>query len=109
MDLADLHALITLDFIGDIAFGNDLQALTKGTGSRILQLLEIILPELMKCGLFPLRKTFPVLKQTRDMFRAITEIREMGDKAVGDARRNVDQEKTDNAGKFQKIFEILAL
>lgn len=63
----------------------------------------------MKCGLFPLRKTFPVLKKTRAMFRAITEIREMGEKAVSDARRNVDQEKMDHTGKYQKIFEILAL
>jgi hypothetical protein len=55
-DFSSLHVLLTLDFIGEVAYGTDFHALSRGSDCRMLQLFEIILPELMKCGLFPLER-----------------------------------------------------
>ena len=67
----------------------------------------MILPELMKCGLFPLRGKIPIFKETRIMNSAITELRDMAKEAVKDARSKevVDSDKKPE----KKIFEILAL
>ena len=109
MDFSSLHVLLTLDFIGDIAYGVDLHALSQGSDCRILQLFEIVLPELMKCGLFPLRGKIPVLKNTRDMHRAIAELRCMAEKAVKNARQTDDASHEDySKSPSNKIFEILA-
>lgn len=109
VDFSALHILLTLDFIGDVAFGTNLHALSQGLECRILHLFEMILPEMMKCGLFPMRARFPVLRETRIMFRAIAELRGMAEKAVQDARKRhdtADQDLGKRAGN--KIFEILA-
>ncbi|KAI0430740.1 cytochrome P450 46A1 [Xylaria sp. FL1042] len=107
IDLSSLNILLSLDFIGDIAFGTSFNAINQGPDCRIAQLLEMILPELMKCGLFPLRGKIPIFKKTRIMNRAITELRDMAKEAVKDARKNdsADGEKKPD----KKIFEILAL
>ncbi|TGJ80719.1 hypothetical protein E0Z10_g8043 [Xylaria hypoxylon] len=106
--LSELNILLSLDFIGDIAFGTSFNAINQGPDCRIAQLLEMILPELMKCGLFPLRGKIPILQKTRIMNRAITELRNMVKDAVKDARRQglADDGKTK---PDKKIFEILAL
>ena len=67
----------------------------------------MILPELMKCGLFPLRGKIPIFKETRIMNSEITELRDMAKEAVKDARSKevVDSDKKPE----KKIFEILAL
>ncbi|KAL8659388.1 MAG: hypothetical protein Q9226_000464 [Calogaya cf. arnoldii] len=109
VDFASLHVLLSLDFIGDIAYGVDFRALTPGTVSRIPQLLHIVLPELMKCGLFPLRAKFPILKQTREMHSAIAEMRLMAKKAVENARNNPDRSYENRKKSSNKIFEILAM
>ncbi|KAK5626570.1 hypothetical protein RRF57_002285 [Xylaria bambusicola] len=107
IDLSGLNILLSLDFIGDIAFGTSFNAINQGPDCRIAQLLEMILPELMKCGLFPLRGKIPIFKTTRIMNRAITELRDMAKEAVKDARSKeiVDSDKKPE----KKIFEILAL
>ncbi|KAJ8119553.1 hypothetical protein ONZ43_g3518 [Nemania bipapillata] len=110
IDLSSLNILLSLDFIGDIAFGTSFNAINQGPDCRIAQLLEMILPELMKCGLFPLRGKIPIFEKTRIMNRAITELRDMAKDAVKDARRKDLTE--DGNGKVKpdkKIFEILAL
>ncbi|KAI6088749.1 cytochrome P450 46A1 [Hypoxylon rubiginosum] len=106
VDLSSLHILLTLDFVGDIAFGTNLHAISQGRDCRILQLFEIILPELMKCGLFPLRGRFPILQKTRLMYRAIAELRSMAEKAIKDARQKGDEALGTSPRK--KISDILA-
>lgn len=110
LDFSELHILLTLDFIGDIAFGTELNALDQGADCRILQLFDAILPELMKCGLFPLRAKIPIMQKTRDMHKAIAELRTMAEAAVKNSR--MDDNETDEKGATtspgKKIFEILA-
>lgn len=108
VDFSSLHVLLTLDFIGDIAYGVDFHALAHGSDCRIMQLFDIVLPELMKCGLFPWRAKFPILRKTREMHRAVAELRLMAEKAVENVRHGADasQEKPSKIPK--KIFEILA-
>ncbi|KAL8828564.1 MAG: hypothetical protein Q9191_002517 [Dirinaria sp. TL-2023a] len=108
VDFSSLHVLLTLDFIGDIAYGVDFHALAHGSDCRIMQLFDIVLPELMKCGLFPWRAKFPILRKTREMHRAVAELRLMAEKAVENVRHGADasQEKPNKIPK--KIFEILA-
>ncbi|EKM51452.1 uncharacterized protein PHACADRAFT_152212 [Phanerochaete carnosa HHB-10118-sp] len=110
VDLAQLHVLLTLDFVGEVAFGAELRAVRDGAACRILQIFHAVLPELMKCGLFPLRAKVPVFESTRAMHRAIAELRGMARAAVEDARRAHEdsQEKDCGAEKGKKIFEILA-
>ncbi|KAH8164510.1 hypothetical protein CIB48_g3746 [Xylaria polymorpha] len=108
IDLSSLNILLSLDFIGDIAFGTSFNAINQGPDCRIAQLLEMILPELMKCGLFPLRGKIPIFEKTRIMNRAITELRNMAKDAVKDARRN-DSTDDGKTKPDKKIFEILAL
>ncbi len=67
----------------------------------------MILPELMKCGLFPLRGKIPIFKTTRIMNRAITELRNMAKDAVKDVRKIDSADSGKKPDK--KIFEILAL
>ena len=107
VDFSSLHVLLTLDFIGDIAYGVDLQAISQGSDCRILQLLDIILPELMKSGLFPLRAKIPILKRTRDMHRAVLELRSMAEKAVENTRI-IDGTSERSKDPSNKIFAILA-
>lgn len=109
VDFASLNILLSLDVIGDIAYGANLNAISQGAGCRIMQLFDMILPEMMKCGLFPLRAKFPVMKKTRDMFRAIAELRGMADKAVEHVRHGDDCSNEKPGGtRSRKIFEILA-
>lgn len=108
LDFSSLHVLLTLDFIGDIAYGVDFRALAHGSDCRIMQLFEIVLPELMKCGLFPLRAKFPILKKTREMHRAVAELRLMAEKAVENARHTADASNESYSKRSKKIFEILA-
>ncbi|KAL8994465.1 MAG: hypothetical protein Q9169_005574 [Polycauliona sp. 2 TL-2023] len=111
VDFSALHVLLTLDFIGEIAYGVDFRALTPGSDCRIPHLFDIVLPELMKCGLFPMRAKIPIFKATRDMRSAIAELRLMAQKAVESAR-NADAEDDGSLEKGNKkaikIFEILA-
>ena len=108
VDFSSLHVLLTLDFIGEIAYGVDFSALAQGSGCRVMQLFEIVLPELMKCGLFPLRAKFPIMKKTREMHGAIAELRLMAERAVENTR-NTDDTSYENYSKgSKKIFEILA-
>ena len=108
VDFSSFHVLLTLDFIGEIAYGVDFSALAQVSGCRIMQLFEIVLPEIMKCGLFPLRARFPILKKTREMHSAIAELRLMAERAVQNTR-NTDDASDENYGKgSKKIFEILA-
>jgi cholesterol 24(S)-hydroxylase/benzoate 4-monooxygenase len=109
LDFSSLHVLLTLDFIGEVAYGTDLHALSQGSDCRMLQLFDIILPELMKCGLFPLGGKFAVLQETRNMYRAIAELRGMAEKAVENARRREATSKEERGkNSSNKIFEILA-
>lgn len=101
-----LHVLLTLDFVGEIAFGSELRALATGPDCRILRLFKTILPELMKCGLFPLRAKIPILQSTRDMHRAIQELRQMAEDAVL-AAREADMAKGTKEKPPRRLFEIL--
>lgn len=103
-DLSSMHILLTLDFVGSVAFGAELHALEDGEEyCAILQHFRNILPELMKCGLFPLRAKIPILASTRRMHAAINALRDMALSAVRNARE-VDAP----AGEEKRIFEILA-
>lgn len=108
VDFSLLHVILTLDFIGEIAYGVNFRALANVSDCRISQLFEIILPELMKCGLFPLRAKFPILKKTREMHRAIAELRQMAEKAVENVRHTDDTSHENYNKRSKKIFEILA-
>ncbi|KAL9126809.1 MAG: hypothetical protein Q9217_004204 [Psora testacea] len=108
VDFSSLHVLLSLDFIGDIAYGGDFHALAHGSDCRIMQLFDIVLPELMKCGLFPLRAKIPILKRTREMHRAIAELRLMAEKAVENVRHTNDASHEKYNKSSNKIFEILA-
>jgi cholesterol 24-hydroxylase len=105
VDFSSLNVLLTLDFIGDVAYGTELHALAQGPECRILKLFEMVLPELMKCGMFPLRGKVPILRSTRDMYSAIAELKVMAKEAVQNARKDDGMEFE---GKKNKIFEILA-
>jgi cholesterol 24(S)-hydroxylase len=109
VDFSSLHVFLTLGFIGDVTYGTDLHALPQGSDCRMLQLFEIILPEVTRCGLFPLRGKFAVLQKTRNMYRAIAELRGMAEKAMENARRR-EATPREECGKnsSNKIFEILA-
>ena len=110
VDLSSLNILLSLDFIGDIAFGTQLNAIVEGPQCRISQLFEMILPELMKCGLFPLRGKVPIMKKTRIMNRAIAELRGMARDAIRNVRKTPEGQEICGATKpGKKIFEILAL
>lgn len=98
--------LLTLDFIGEVAFGTELHALRDGDNCRILQIFRDVLPELMKCGLFPLRAAIPVLKSTRVMHASIKELRKMAYAAVENARSAGKDDDVYSGSK--RIFEILA-
>ncbi|KAL8812287.1 MAG: hypothetical protein Q9223_001156 [Gallowayella weberi] len=108
VDFSLLHVILTLDFIGEIAYGVDFQALANVSDCRISQLFEIILPELMKCGLFPLRAKLPIMKKTREMHRAIAELRQMAEKAVENVRQTDDAAPETYGKRSKRIFEILA-
>ncbi|KIJ48126.1 hypothetical protein M422DRAFT_248306 [Sphaerobolus stellatus SS14] len=86
LDLSVFHVLLTLDFVGEVAFRTELHAIRDGAGCRILQIFHNILPELMKCGLFPLRARIPIMKNTRAMLSSIKELRDLGHVAVRNAR-----------------------
>lgn len=108
MDISSLNVLLTLDFMGDIAYGVDLHALSQGKNCRIVQLFDTILPELIKCGLFPLRAALPILGRTRRMHRAIDEVRTMAVNAVESARQIHDATKGESENRLSnKIFDIL--
>ena len=107
VDLSTLHVLLTLDFVGEVAFGSELNAIRDGTNCRIYQIFHDVLPELMKCGLFPLRSKIPIMKSTRIMHRGIKELRSMAYTAVQNARAADDKTKDGTGSK--RIFEILAL
>ncbi|KAG9377140.1 CypX Cytochrome P450 [Pyrenophora tritici-repentis] len=104
LDISLLNVLLTLDFIGEVAFGIDLHAMEQGESCRVMQIFQTVLPELMKCGLFPLHAKIPVLKSTRDMHAAIAELRSMADHAVQKCREN----DTPDSKPAKRIFEILA-
>jgi hypothetical protein len=110
VDFSSLHILLTLDFIGEVAYGTELHALSQGSECRILQLFDVVLPELMKCGLFPLRSKIPILKETRAMYRGIAELRSMAANAVQNSRHRKEVNLQDDYGRKRKyrIFEILA-
>ncbi|TLD37843.1 cytochrome P450 46A1 [Venturia nashicola] len=107
VDFSLLNTLLTLDFIGEVAFGIDLHALEQGNSCRIMKIFEIVLPELMKCGLFPLRAKIPVCKSTREMHRAISELRGMAAHAV-ESSRSKDDSLLPQSKSEKRIFEILA-
>ncbi|KAI2488236.1 CypX Cytochrome P450 [Pyrenophora tritici-repentis] len=104
LDISLLNVLLTLDFIGEVAFGIDLHAMEQGESCRVMQIFQTVLLELMKYGLFPLHAKIPVLKSTRDMHAAIAELRSMADHAVQKCREN----NTPDSKPAKRIFEILA-
>lgn len=106
VDMSMLNVLLTLDFVGEVAFGTNLHTLDEGPNCRILQLFDIILPELMKCGLFPLRAKVPVLKSTRNMHKACAELRGKAQEAIKNAR--ADDKLGQNDTKIKRIYELLA-
>ncbi|KAF4586249.1 hypothetical protein EYR38_010524 [Pleurotus pulmonarius] len=106
INLASLHVLLTLDFVGEVAFGTELNAIRDDEDCRTLQIFRDVLPELMKCGLFPLRAKIPVLESTRQMYRSIKELRTMAHTAVSNARSWNEKAGFDSGSK--RIFEILA-
>ncbi|KAL1639396.1 hypothetical protein SLS58_007977 [Diplodia intermedia] len=105
VDISLLNVLLTLDFVGEVAFGIDLRAIEQGARCRVMQIFQTVLPELMKCGLFPLRAKIPVMKSTRAMHAAIAELRALAHGAVQACRRN---DTADSAKPAKRIFEILA-
>ena len=106
IDLSSLHVLLTLDFVGEVAFGTEINAIRDGEDCRILRIFHDVLPELMKCGLFPLRAKIPIMESTRRMHRGIKQLRTMGLAAVQSARSC--DEKTHSQTGRKRIFEILA-
>ena len=104
VDFSLLNVLLTLDFVGEVAFGVDLHAIEQGENCRVMQIFQTLLPELMKCGLFPLRAKIPILQSTRDMHAAIAELRSMANNAVQKCR----QDDTPKGPSSKRIFEILA-
>ncbi|KAB2571925.1 cytochrome P450 46A1 [Lasiodiplodia theobromae] len=104
VDFSLLNVLLTLDFVGEVAFGIDLHAIEQGEKCRVMQIFQTVLPELMKCGLFPLRAKIPVLKSTREMHAAIAELRSLANGAVQACRKN----DTPDSKPAKRIFEILA-
>ena len=104
VDFSLLNVLLTLDFVGEVAFGIDLHAIEQGESCRVMQIFQTVLPELMKCGLFPLRAKIPILQSTRDMHAAIAELRSMANNAVQKCR----QDDTPKGPSSKRIFEILA-
>ncbi|OCB90319.1 cytochrome P450 46A1 [Sanghuangporus baumii] len=109
IDFSTLDVLLTLDFVGEVAFGTELNAIRDGENCRILQIFHDVLPELMKCGLFPLRAKIPIMKSTRLMHRGIKELRELAYIAVQSARASDDETKPESGTGSRRIFEILAL
>lgn len=107
IDFSALNVLLTLDFVGEVAFGIDLQALEQGENCRVLQIFDIVLPELMKCGLFPLRAKVPIFKSTRNMHCAIGELRALAKHAVSSCRKH-DSSLLPQSKPGKRIFEILA-
>lgn len=63
----------------------------------------------MKCGLFPLRAKFALLKKTKQMHRAIAELRGLALKAAKSVRHEDDAFEGIAKGetKSRQIFEIL--
>ncbi|KAI1161516.1 cytochrome P450 46A1 [Nemania serpens] len=108
LDLSQLNVLLTLDFVGETAFGIDLNALEQGSSCRVLSLFEEILPELMKCGLFPLRAKVPLCASTRRMHAAIAELRGMARSAVSGVRARDGSSLLPIEKPGKRIFEILA-
>ncbi|KAL5536605.1 hypothetical protein ACEPAF_428 [Sanghuangporus sanghuang] len=106
IDLSSLHVLLTLDFVGEVAFGTQLNAIRDGDNCKILQIFQDVLPELMKCGLFPLRAKIPILRSIRRMHRGIKQLRIMAFAAVQNARSVDDKVGSEDGSK--RIFEILA-
>lgn len=107
VDFSALNVLLTLDFVGEVAFGVDLHALEQGEHCRVLKIFDLVLPELMKCGLFPLRAKIPIFKSTRDMHSAIAELRAMAQHAVSTIRKH-DDSLLPQSKPGKRIFEILA-
>lgn len=107
VDFSALNVLLTLDFVGEVAFGIDLHALEQGKNCRMMKIFDVVLPELMKCGLFPLRAKIPIFTSTRDMHRAIGELRALAQHAVSSCRKH-DDSLLPQSKPGKRIFEILA-
>jgi hypothetical protein len=108
MDQSSLYIRLTLDFISDITYGAEFNALLEGKDCRIMRLLDIILPELMKYGFFPLRSAIPILSKMRKMYHAIAELRLMAQEAIESARKNLEDESQDRDEKpGSRVFDIL--
>ncbi|CAF0756412.1 unnamed protein product [Adineta steineri] len=97
--------LITIDFLGEIAFGETFNALKLGKTCQIMQLLYSILPELIKCAVFPLRGQLPVLSETRKMHQDIKTLRRLCQESIRKTRNVQDSDMSLNKNR---IFEILA-
>lgn len=104
VDISKLHVLLTLDFIGEVGLGTELHALDDGDDCEILGIFHDVLPEMMKCGLFPLRAKIPLLESTRRMHRGIKRLRQMGHDAV----KQVRDSTLEKSPSSKRIFEILA-
>ncbi|KAL5513647.1 hypothetical protein ACEPAH_4046 [Sanghuangporus vaninii] len=109
IDFSTFYALLTLEFVGEVAFGTELNAIRDGENCHILQIFHIVLPELMKCGFFPLRAKIPVMKNTRLMYLEIKELRELVYIAVQSARASDNETTLESSTGSKRIFEILAL
>ncbi|KAL1920359.1 uncharacterized protein VTP21DRAFT_736 [Calcarisporiella thermophila] len=104
VDMSVEMILLTVDILGELAFGCRFDALKQSEDCEIMQLLRSILPELIKCAMFPLRGHIPILSVTRKMHQDIATLRALGERSVRDARERL--EKGGRVGNY--IFEILA-
>ncbi|CAF1534008.1 unnamed protein product [Adineta steineri] len=105
VDISIEMTLITIDFLGEIAFGETFNALKLGKTCQIMQLLYSILPELIKCAVFPLRGQLPVLSETRKMHQDIKTLRRLCQESIRKTRNVQDSDMSLNENR---IFEILA-
>ncbi|CAF1045876.1 unnamed protein product [Adineta ricciae] len=105
VNISNEITLITIDFLGEIAFGQTFDALKLGENCLLMQLLQSILPELIKCAVFPLRGQFPILRVTRKMHEDIKKLRSICQASIKTAR---EMDESDRLFKKERIFEILA-
>ena len=105
IDISTEITLITIDFLGEIAFGETFDALKLGKNCHMMNLLQSILPELIKCAVFPLRGQVPILSDTRKMHQDIKKLRLLCQGSIIKVR---EAEQSDPSFNKNRIFEILA-
>lgn len=69
-----LHIRLTLNFINDITYSIEFNALLEGKDYRIIRLLNIILLKLIKCKFFPFKLVIPILLKTQKIYYTIIKL-----------------------------------